>query len=88
MERPRPTAAERAREEREEAQRKARLSVRVGALGVVVLFLGGFGAWLMPEEVFVFLGVLLVGILLVLAALYLVWGFTGHLRLEDRTKIY
>ena len=88
MERPRPTAKEREREAREEAQRKAHLSVRVGGLGVVVLFLGGVGAWLMPEEVYVFLGVLVVGVLLVIAALYLVWGFTGHLQLEDQTKIY
>lgn len=88
MERPRPTAAEREREAREEAQRKARLSVRVGALGVVVLFLGGFGVWLLPEDVLAFLGVIVVGILLVVAALFLVWGFSGRLRLDDETKIY
>ncbi len=88
MERPRPTAAERDREAREEAQRKAHLSVRVGGFGVVILFLGGLGAWLMPEEVLIFLGVMIVGILLVVAALYLVWGFAGHLRLDDETKIY
>jgi hypothetical protein len=88
MERPRPTAAEREREAREEAQRKAQLSVRVGGFGVVVLFLGGLGVWLMPEEVLVFLVVMVVGILLVAAALYLVWGFAGHLRLDDRSKIF
>ncbi len=88
MERPRPTAAERAREEREEARRKARLSVRVGALGVVVLFLGGFGVWLVPEDLLVFLGVMVVGILLLVAALSLVWGFSTRLRLDDETKLY
>jgi len=88
MERPRPTAAERAREAREEAQRKAQLSVRVGGFGVVVLFLGGLGAWLMPEEVLIFLGVMVVGVVLVVVALSLIWGFAGHLRLDDQTKIY
>ncbi len=85
---PRPTAAKRERAAREEAQRKAKLSVRVGGFGVVVLFLGGLGAGLMPDEILIFLAVMVVGILLVVAALSLVWGFTGRLRLEDRTKIY
>lgn len=88
MERPRPTAAEREREAREEAQRKARLSVRVGGLGVVVLFLGGVGAWWMPQDVVVFLAVMVVGILLLVAALFLVWGFAGRLRLDGETKLY
>ena len=88
MERPRPTAMEREREAREEAQRKAQLSVRVGGFGVVILFLGGVGAWFLPEEVLVFLGVMVVGILLLVAALFLVWGFSGRLRLDDETKIY
>lgn len=88
MERPRPTAAEREREAREEAQRKARLSVRVGGLGVVVLFLGGLGAWWMPQDVVVFLAVMVVGILLLVAALFLVWGFAGRLRLDGETKLY
>ncbi len=88
MERPRPTAAERAREEREEAQRKAHLSVRVGALGIVVLFLGGFGAWLLPTDLVAFLGIMVVGILLIVVALSLVWGFSTRLRLDDETKLY
>ncbi len=88
MERPLPTAAERERQEREEAQRKARLSLRVGVLGIVLLFLGGFAAWLLPDQLLVFLGVMVVGILLIVAALSLVWRFSGSLRLDDQTKIY
>lgn len=83
----RPSAAERERQEREEAQRKAKLSLRVGGVGITVLFLCGLGAWLLPDQVLVFLGGMAVGILLILVALSLVWRFAGHLRLETQTKI-
>jgi len=87
MARPRGTAAEREREAKEQSQRKAKLSVRVGGLGIVVLFVSGFGAWLLPEDILVFLGGMILGILLVLVALSLVWGFAGRLRLDDETKV-
>jgi hypothetical protein len=87
MARPRPTAAEREREAREQTQRKARLSLRVGGLGIVVLFLSGFGVWLLPEDIVLFLGGMVLGIIFVLVALLLVWGFAGRLRLDDETKI-
>ncbi len=84
----RKTAAERKREEREEAQRSARLSLRVGILGVVVLFLSGVGAWLLPGYVFGFIGGMVVGILLILAAFFLVRGSVLTFRGEDETKLY
>jgi NADH:ubiquinone oxidoreductase subunit H len=87
MARPRGTAAEREREAREQAQRKAKLSLRVGGLGIVVLFLSGFGVWLLPEEIALFLGGMVLGIVLVMVALSLVWGFAGRLRIDDETKI-
>ena len=47
---PRRTPAERRREEQERAQRDARRSVRLGTVGVVVLFLSGIGVWLAPGQ--------------------------------------
>lgn len=88
MARPRGTAAEREREAREQAQRKAKLSLRVGGLGIAVLFLSGLGAVILPDEILIFLGAMVVGIVLVLVALSLVWGFAGRLRLDDETKIW
>lgn len=88
MERPRLTAAERERAAQEEAQRKTKLSLRLGGLGVAVLFLGGFGAWVLPADILVFLVVMGVGLLLILAALFLVWSSPMLLRLDDETKIY
>ena len=85
---PKMTAAEREREEREETQRKTRVSMRLGALGVVVLFACGFGVWLVNEYELLFLGGMVVGVLFLLAAFFLVRGFAMRLGLEDRTKIY
>ena len=88
MERPRPTAKDREREEKEEAQRKTRLSMRIGLLGIVVLFAGGFLAWLLPNYLVLFLVVMVLGILLILMALSLVWRFASRFRLDDETKLY
>ncbi len=88
MERPRPTAKEREREEREAAQRKTRTSMRLGLLGIAVLFVGGFLAWLLPDYVLAFLVVMIVGIVLIVAALSLVWSFASRFRLDDQTKLY
>lgn len=85
---PRRTAAERKREEREEAQRNARRSVRLGTVGIVVLFLSGIGVWLAPGYVYAFIGGLIVGILLLLSAFFLVRGSVLTLKGEDQTKIY
>ncbi|HEY7587978.1 MAG TPA: hypothetical protein VIB49_04430 [Thermoplasmata archaeon] len=84
---PRPTAAERAREAKEEAQRKSRLGLRLGALGVVVLFGGGFGAWLAVDYILLFLVGMVLGIVLVLAAFFLVRSSIHSLEGEAPTKI-
>ncbi len=84
----RPTATERDRAVREEQQRKARLSLRVGGIGIVILFLGGVGAWLLPDQVLAFLIVMAAGIVLLVVALSLVWEFAGRFRLDDETKLY
>ncbi len=85
---PRRTAAERKREAQEEAQRQARRSVRVGTVGVAVLFLSGVGAWLAPDFVFAFIGGMVVGIVLLLAAFFMVRGSVLFFKGEDQTKIY
>ena len=69
---PRTTAAEREREAREAAVRRRGLSARVGTVGVVLLFLGGIGTILSPENVATMIGVIVVGIVLVLAAFLLI----------------
>lgn len=88
MAKPRPTAAERAREEREALQHKTRLSMRVGGFGVAVLFLCGFGIWWLPEDSLLFLGGMVAGIILLILAMFLVWSSPMRLHLDDETKIY
>lgn len=84
----RPTAAERERAEHEEAQRRTRLSLRLGGLGVLLLFVAGLGALVYTDVVIAFLGVMVVGILLLVSALLLVRGFPMRLSpAEDRTKL-
>jgi hypothetical protein len=85
---PRRTAAERDREAREAERRKTRLSMRLGGLGVLILFLSGLGAWLVTPFILVFLAGMVVGILLILAAFLLVRGYAMRLTREDETKIY
>ncbi len=82
------TAAERERAEREASRRKTRTSIRLGAIGVVVLFACGLGVGFASGYVYVFLGGMIVGILLILSAFLLVRGFAMRLSIEDRTKIY
>ncbi len=84
----RTTAAERKRAEREEAQRNARLSMRVGTLGVAALFLSGIGVWLLPDFVYAFIAGMVLGILLILAAFLLVRGSVLTFRGGDETKLY
>ncbi len=84
----RPSAKEREQAAREEARRKARLSVRVGLVGVAVLFLCGVGIWQVPQDIVPFLGGMIAGILLIVVALLLVWSSPMRLRLDDETKIY
>lgn len=85
---PRKTAAERKREEREEAQRKAKQSLRLGTAGVVVLFLSGLGVWFLPGDAIAFLAGMIVGIVLILSAFLMVRGSVLTFRGEDETKIY
>ncbi len=85
---PRRTPAERKREAQEAAQRDARLSIRIGLVGVVVLFVCGFGTWLAPAYVYAFIGGMVLGILLILAAFFLVRGSVLTFKGEDETKIY
>jgi len=65
-------AAERERAAREEAMRRSRLSLRLGTLGVVLLFLGGVGVILFPGWTLYLLVAMVAGILLVGVAFLLV----------------
>ena len=85
---PRRTAADRRREAEEAARRDARRSIRLGVLGTAVLFLSGVGVWLLPEYVFGFLAGMVVGIVLLLAAFFLVRGSVLTLKGGDQTKLY
>jgi len=87
MAEPRRTHAERQQAVREEAQRRTKLSLRVGALGVVVLFASGLGVWLLTAYVLAFLGGLVLGVLLILYAFLLVRGSVRSLKMEDPTRI-
>lgn len=83
----RTTYAERQQAIREEAQRQSRTSVRMGALGVVLLFASGLGVWLLPDYAVALLVGMVLGILLILYAFLLVRGSVRTFRAEDRTKI-
>lgn len=85
---PRGTAAERRREAREEAQRKARESVRLGGIGIAILFLCGVGTWLLPDYAYAFVGGMVLGILLILAAFLLVRGSILAFQEDGETKLY
>ena len=82
------TPKERRREELEEARRAARRSLRLGTLGIVVLFLSGIGVLLAPAYVFGFIAGMVAGIVLLLLAFFLMRGVGLVLRAEERTKIY
>ncbi len=71
MELSRTRPAERAREAREAEVRRRRTSVRLGAVGVVLLFAAGIGVVLSPANVVVLLGVMGIGIVLIGSALVL-----------------
>lgn len=81
------TYADRQRAAGEEAQRKTTLSLRVGGLGVAVLFLSGLGAWLVTEFILAFLVTMVVGILLILWAFLLVRSSVASFKRQDRTKV-
>jgi len=68
MDAPRPTRAEREREAREAAMRHRRTSVRLGASGIVLLFLGAIGTILSPDAVSLLLVVMIAGLVLIVAA--------------------
>ncbi len=87
MEARRPTAAERERAERELAQQRSRLSLRLGGIGIVVLFASGLGAWLATAYVIEFLAGMVIGILLLLGAFLLLPRTMLRLRMDDQTKI-
>ncbi len=82
---PRTTAAERQRQEREETARRNRWSVRLGTLGVFLLFLGGIGVVLFPTDALPLIAVMILGILLLLAAFLMLRGSLLKLP-EDSTK--
>ncbi len=87
MDAPRKTYAERQAMAREKAQGKARRSVRLGTLGIVVLFASGLGLWLLPDGAIAFLAGMVLGILVILYAFLLVRESVQTLEPEDRTKI-
>ena len=72
MDVPRVTAAERVQEEREQAMRRRRTSVRIGTAGVTVLFAAGIGVVLSPSNAATLVAVMLFGIVLIGAAFLLV----------------
>ncbi len=81
------TFAERQALAREEAQRQTAKSLRLGGIGVAVLFLSGLGAWLLTDFIFVFLATMVVGILLILTAFLLVRASVAALKANAPTKI-
>ncbi len=85
---PRRTAADREQEAKEHARRDARLSTRLGVLGVALLFLSGLGVWLWTDYVIAFLAGMVVGILLILGAFFLVRGSVLTFKGEDDNKIF
>ncbi len=84
---PRASYLERQQAVREEAQGKARLSLRLGVVGIVVLFASGLGVWLVTDYALAFLVGMIVGIVVILYAFLLVRGSVQTLKTEDRTKI-
>lgn len=82
---PRMTASEREREERESVARRNRLGVRIGTVGVFLLFPAGVGVVLAPSYALPLIGVMVVGIVLLLAAFLLLRGSLLKLP-EDSTK--
>ncbi len=82
------SAAARREAARQEAQRRARSSLRTGVLGIAVLFLSGVGVLVLPDYVFAFIGTMAVGILLILAAFLMVRGSVLAFKDEDEARIY
>ena len=82
---PRRMPSEREREEREATARRSQLSVRVGTVGVFLLFLAGVGVVLAPSYALPLIGVMVVGIVLLLSAFLLLRGSLLKLP-EDSTK--
>jgi len=76
------TAADREREAREAALRRRKLSVQVGSAGILLLFVGGLAVVLAPTDAAPFLGLMVVGVLLIAVALLLVTDLV-----RDLTKI-
>jgi len=82
------SAAERSREEREAVMRQRGLSIRVGTLGTILFFAGALGTVLMPESVVLLLVVMVLGLVLIVGALFLIREFAGTgLRVRELTKI-
>lgn len=76
------TAADREREAREAAVRRRRLSVRIGSGGIFLLFVGGLAIFFVPTDVAPFLGLMVVGVILIVIAMLLVTDLV-----RDLTKI-
>lgn len=73
-----PTApGRRERAAREDAMRKRGLSLRLGSLGVFLLFVGGVGTVIWPDSVATLLVVMVVGFVLVLAAFLVIRTVPG-----------
>lgn len=82
---PRRTPSEREREEREATARRNQLSVRVGTVGVFLLFLAGVGVVLAPSVALPLIGVMVLGIVLLLSGFLMLRGSLLKLP-EDSTK--
>jgi len=69
---PRRAAAERAREAKEQAARRRRTSIRIGAAGLFVLFASGVSVVLSPQNAAALIAVMAAGIVLLAVAFLLV----------------
>lgn len=72
MQPPGRTAAERAREAKEQAARRRRTSIRIGAAGLLVLFASGVSVVLSPQNAAALIAVMAAGIVLLAVAFLLV----------------
>jgi|GEM_PF-4553485 len=79
------TAKERERAERERAMRRRHLSIRVGGTGLGLLFLGGIVILVAPGYLTAMLVVMVLGVVLLVAALVVVLGAVRTLKSFPKT---
>lgn len=81
-------AARRKRHAQEDVVRARQISIRLGALGLGLLFFAGIGILVYPDGILGLLGVMVAGFAFLLAGFLVILRATGpSLRLRDLTKL-